>query len=189
MTPSYTRRQSVVGFLGSLALTAVTVLWIRAGESPIFGWFFLVFFGLAALGTGYLAVTGRQHIAFRQPEGWRIEVVPGGFDVLSTKERRIPVRWGGVRRVIAYKRDLWTTDEIRLVFESDDSEGVREISEEWPGFQDLFKEMETELGVSPGWYLDIMTPAFEPMHRVIFSRPGTAAASMPPAEPERDPAR
>ena len=188
MRQSFTRRQSVLRFLGSLALTAVAALWIRAGEEPIFGWFFLVFFGLATLVCGYLAVTGRENLPFAQPEEWRIEVVPGGFEAVSRQGRRFAVRWAGVRHVLAYKRDLWTTDEICLAFESD-AGPVREVSEEWPGFTDLFHGMETELGVSPGWYLDIMTPAFEPMHRVIFSRPDTAASAMHLTEPERDPAR
>jgi hypothetical protein len=81
--------------------------------------------------------------------------------------------------VIAYKRDLFTTDEICLVFESDDFTGGREVSEEWPGFKELFGEMERELGVSPGWYMEIMTPVFEPTPRLLFDR---AAHSQHPVE-------
>jgi hypothetical protein len=44
------------------------------------------------------------------------------------------------------------------------------VSEEWPGFKDLFGVMEKELGISPGWYMEIMTPPFEPTPRLLFER-------------------
>jgi hypothetical protein len=68
---------------------------------------------------------------------------------------------------------------ICLVVESDDFTGGRDVSEEWPGFQELFRVMEKELGISPGWYMEIMTPVFEPTPRLLFDR---AAHSQHPVE-------
>lgn len=53
------------------------------------------------------------------------------------------------------------------MFEGDES---MQVSEEWPGFQDLLRMMETEFGISPGWYVEIMVPAFEQMQRILFER-------------------
>lgn len=41
-----------------------------------------------------------------------------------------------------------------------------------PRFNDLLGAMEKELGISPGWSIEIMVPAFEPIHRVLFERAG-----------------
>jgi hypothetical protein len=52
---------------------------------------------------------------------------------------------------------------------------VVEVSEEWPGFSELFAGLEAALGVSPAWYLEIMTPAFEPTPRLLYDRPASGA--------------
>ncbi len=186
MAQSFTRRQSVLRLLGSLVFVAAAGFWIRAGEVLPLAWVCLVFFGAAALGWGYLAVTGRPNIARFQPEEGRIVLESGGFAVLTTRGRRFPVSWASVRRVSAYKRDRVTTDEIWVAFESDEFAGVQEVSEEWPGFQELFGPMETELGIRPAWYVEIMVPAFEPMHRVLFDRADTAAPDTRPVGPDRE---
>lgn len=168
MALSSVRRQNVLGLVVSFAFVAFAGFLIRTGEQSWMAWASLVFFGICALAFAYLAITGRA--SFVQPEESRVVVEPGGFAVLTTRGRRFTVRWAGVRSVIAYKRDLFTTDEICVVFESDDFTGGREVSEEWPGFQDLFGEMEKELGISPGWYMEIMMPPFEPTPRLLFDR-------------------
>lgn len=179
MAQSFTRRQPLLQLLASLAFVAIGISMIREGELVPVAWFFTVFFALAALACAYMAVTGKPYIV--RPEETRIVPEPGGFAVLTTRGRRLPVRWAGVRRVHAYKRDLFTVDEICVAFESDDLAGVLEVSEEWPGFADLFGPMESELGVSPGWYMEIMSPPFETMHRVLFERAEAAAPETRPA--------
>jgi hypothetical protein len=173
------RRQGIVSFLCAVALVAAAVLWIREGESPQwFGWFGVVFFGAGGVVSAYMAITGKMLL--RRTEPWRIELEPDGFAVVSHRGDRLPVRWAGIRRAFAYKRDLWSTDEIWVVFEMSEPSGTCQVSEEWPGFRDLFGPMESELGVSPGWYMKIMTPAFETTPTLIFERTGpntTAAAS------------
>jgi hypothetical protein len=168
MALSSARRQNVLGLAVSLVFVAVAGFVIPAGDQSWMKWASLAFFGICALLFAYLAITGRASLV--QPEESGIVLEPGGFAVLTTRGRRFAVRWAGVRSVIAYKRDLFATDEICLVFESDDFTGVREVSEEWAGFQELFGVMEKELGISPGWYMEIMTPVFEPTPRLLFDR-------------------
>ena len=109
-----------------------------------------------------------------------------GFAVRGGAEAAVAVAWAEVRRVVAFKRDLYTTDCIVLAVEyGAPSPAVVELSEEWPGFTDLFGTMETALGVSPSWYLEIMTPAFEPTMRVLFERAG--GANVPHAPDGRAP--
>lgn len=105
-----------------------------------------------------------------------IEVTAAGFVALTPGAAPIAVAWEEVRRAVAYKRDLYTTDQIVLAFELDRPDlPLLELSEESPGFASLFGPMEEVLGVSPSWYLEIMLPAFEPTPRVLYNR-GAASA-------------
>jgi len=83
----------------------------------------------------------------------------------------IRVAWSDVSRISAFKRDRFTTDEIILRVESSSPAGQPlALSEEWPGFASLFGPLERALGVSPAWYIDIMTPAFEATPRLLYDR-------------------
>ena len=100
-----------------------------------------------------------------------IEVTGEGLVLRDAEGAAVAVRWESVRRVVAYKRDLYATDVIMLAFELDPpAPGLLELSEEWPGFADLFGALEQALGVSPEWYVEIMVPAFEPTPRVLYAR-------------------
>jgi hypothetical protein len=94
----------------------------------------------------------------------------------------VDVLWRGVRRVVAFKRDLYTTDAIMLLLELDGpAPRLLELSEEWPGFADLLGSMEGTLGISPAWYIEIMTPVFEATPRVLYERAGLPSVVSPPA--------
>jgi hypothetical protein len=170
MSQAIAHRQLVRRLLGSLAFVAVGALLIRTGALQIAGWIWVVFFGAAGVHWAWRIATGRPLIARLEREEARVVMEPGGFVVVTSRDRRFPVQWGRVRRVHAYKRDNLTTDEICVVFESDDTGSGALVSEERPGFQELFGAMERELGVSPAWYAEIQVPAFAPMHRVLFER-------------------
>lgn len=107
--------------------------------------------------------------------GPAIVVHANGFNLTEAGTTRI-VFWRSVERIVALKQDLGTHDLIILLV---DAEGAAEpllLAEEMPGFADLFGAMETHLGVSPGWYPEIMLPAFEATPMVLYRRsPDTPA--------------
>ncbi len=114
-----------------------------------------------------------------------IEVKADGF-VLHADDGIVNVQWASVRRAAAYKRDLYATDAIMLALELDaPGPAALELSEEWPGFADLFDGMERALGVPPNWYLEIMVPAFEPTPRILYERPSTTKPVASPPLPEQ----
>lgn len=87
--------------------------------------------------------------------------------------RAIP--WSAIQRIAAFKQDLGTHDRIVLAIEAArSSEEPVFLSEDCPGFADLFGQMEAALGINPGWYLEIMMPAFEAAPRVIYLRDAQA---------------
>jgi hypothetical protein len=110
-----------------------------------------------------------------------IEPTADGFALRGPDGTTVEVQWRHVRRAFACKRDRITTDEVVLALELDPpAPALLEVSEESPGFAELFGGMERALGVSPTWYLEIMVPVFEPTPRTLYERPG--APPDPPAE-------
>ena len=98
-----------------------------------------------------------------------------GFELSAGSVGRQWVPWISVTSVAAYKYDLFAVDEVVLAFETRDRPDLAiEVSEECPGFGDLFKPLERELGIAPDGYHDVMHPAFATNYRVIFERPAPA---------------
>lgn len=94
-----------------------------------------------------------------------------GFSLTTGRHSRA-VAWQSVRRVGAFKQDLGSHDQIVLLVEIAREEGeVISLPESCPGFAALFGPMEQVLGISPAWYLDIMTPAFAPTPVTLYLRP------------------
>lgn len=93
-----------------------------------------------------------------------------GFTLtFERKTRAVP--WQSVRKIAAFKQDLGIHDRVVMLIEVDRTgEQVLTISEDCPGFATLFAPMEEALGINPGWYLEIMTPVFEPTPTVLFMR-------------------
>lgn len=101
----------------------------------------------------------------------QIRLAAGGFDLVSTTDQRIltSVRWADVVRIQTYKVDLFTTDCICLLFELRDGRPPVQISEEWQGFADLFEPLSAAFPSVPSdWYMEVMSPAFETKHRVLY---------------------
>ena len=82
-----------------------------------------------------------------------------------------PVKWNTIRRVCAYKIDLLTTDEIRLVVDYDDAKPMHiEVSEEQPGFEQFRSFVEQYFAFREGWWETVMKPAFSKNETLLFQR-------------------
>ena len=117
----------------------------------------------------------------RAPSPPTLETTAVGFVLRDAAGEAVDVEWARVRRVVACKRDLLTTDCIVLLVELTSPALVVEVSEAWSGFGDVLGGMEATLGVSPAWYLEIMTPAFEPTPRLLYERVGAGAGPGAPS--------
>jgi len=110
-----------------------------------------------------------------------IRLVDGGFDLFSADDSQAvaSVRWSNVLRVHTYKVDLATTDCICLLFEFKDDTAPVQVSEEWTGFAELFGPLCTAFpSISPEWYAEVMTPAFETKHRVLYEATASHSATV-----------
>jgi hypothetical protein len=75
--------------------------------------------------------------------------------------------WADVTEIRAYKIDLLTFDEIRLVFESG-AENWVEISEEQPGFSEVASAMVIRFPSTYDWRSRIAQPAFATNETVLY---------------------
>jgi hypothetical protein len=91
---------------------------------------------------------------------YEIRLLDDGFK-LSRKGRIAErVAWADVRGIAAFKRDLFTTDEICLGFRMNDNEYVV-VSEEDAGFEALREYVESHFeNVNRDWHQAVMLPAF-----------------------------
>lgn len=106
----------------------------------------------------------RRHLAAIEPR-------TAGFRLRHGQASR-DVDWDDVREIVAFKRDLYTTDCICLALLLAD--GVVEVDEEMVDFIPFREAMEQRFGLSADWYIAIMTPVFEPTPMRLY--PKAAAA-------------
>jgi hypothetical protein len=96
-----------------------------------------------------------------------------GLSVLSKKDQATIslMKWSEVRKVIAFKRDLFVVDLICLVFVGD-TNGM-EIHEEMEGWKEVSDSLPTFLaGCQPihDWFHSVAFPAFATNEVVIFDK-------------------
>jgi hypothetical protein len=99
-----------------------------------------------------------------------VVIEPEGFAFVSAGVANVSVPWSAVREVAAYKRDLLTTDEVRLRLDLDIAPFSVEVSEEMEGFDKFKSAAEKRFQFPQGWWSQVLQPAFATNARVLFSR-------------------
>lgn len=106
----------------------------------------------------------------------QLNLHPDGFIGVEEgqAEPALSVRWSAVRGIRTYKRDFYAHDMICLAFRVEGDRWV-EIMETSPGFMEVGERMrEAFPDITPSWYLDVMSPAFERNESVLYQRDGDA---------------
>ena len=75
--------------------------------------------------------------------------------------------WSEVRRITAYKIDLFTVDEIRVEFALQSGDALV-IAEESPGFEALMLELVQRFPSATGWHGKVVQPAFASRVTVLY---------------------
>ena len=93
--------------------------------------------------------------------------------VWREQEPEMPfIPWADVERVMAYKVDCYTLDEIRLEFLSSRSDSLV-VTEEMVGWQSLVKELPKHLPGFPEferWFSKVAAPPFAENLSVLYER-------------------
>ncbi|MEM9366243.1 MAG: hypothetical protein AAGD07_09610 [Planctomycetota bacterium] len=89
-----------------------------------------------------------------------------GFTIKT--EPAISTRWSCVTEIVAFKRDLLTTDMICLQFQLDDGTCI-ETDEEMIGYRALIDIVESKFELTPDWWSKVAFPSFNTKLSVIWS--------------------
>lgn len=88
-----------------------------------------------------------------------------GFEIDT--EPPISARWGSITEIVAFKRDLLTTDLICLQFQLDDGTFV-ETDEEMVGYRTFIDTVTSKFDLTPNWWSDVAFPAFKTSMATIW---------------------
>ena len=85
--------------------------------------------------------------------------------VLPPTEQRM--RWEKIHRIVTYKIDLLTYDEIRVQLEGSDG-SVIVVTEESPGFASFMAELVHRYPSASDWHAKVSQPAFAENWTVLY---------------------
>lgn len=101
-----------------------------------------------------------------------IRLNDAGFELRSGGRAEFAVRWDDVVEIAAFKRDLFTCDEICLGFRTRGGDEFWSVGEDDAGFEGVVTELERRFsGIRTDWRAAVMKPAFRENWTRIWCRP------------------
>ena len=111
------------------------------------------------------------------PNRGRIEISDGGFQFADANRNITYLKWSDVHELVAFKRDIFTTDLICLGIRFGKDQWI-EIDEEMTGFKIFIDAMSIHFNLrEPAWWSKVAFPAFKTNTTTLWK------------ETERDPTR
>lgn len=104
-------------------------------------------------------------ISLEKSENGVISITEAGFIVsgLPFKQASSEIKWTEIDQILAYKRDLFTTDLICWVFHSSERDINVEVHEEMLGFKALQEIVGSRFDIKLGdWFRKVAFPPFAP---------------------------
>ncbi len=87
-----------------------------------------------------------------------------------------PVRWGDVKEIFAFKRDMFGFDLICLGFRLDGDGTYAEVDEDYDNYQEFLEALPQRFpGIRREWFYDVAFPAFAPCLHSLWGQPGIEA--------------
>ena len=80
----------------------------------------------------------------------------------------VVLQWSDVVEIVAYKRDLLTTDLVCVGFRLHGTDDLIEIDEEMPGFDLTMAAVATRFQLPDKWWVDVAIPAFATNETTIW---------------------
>ncbi len=113
-------------------------------------------------------------VSLEDPKNGVIEIIENGFSI-SFKQKKETINkiinWNHIKEIIAYKRDLFTTDLICIGFHLTGDGNLYEVHEEMLGYKKLAETIESRFEVNPkDWWSKVAFPAFETNATVIWQK-------------------
>ncbi len=105
--------------------------------------------------------------------GWsQIEIDELGIKLRSQAGQNFTIPWPRIKRILAFKRDLFSRDMICLLIEQE-NKLVYEVNESTPGWAELVNQIPVRLPSAKShaeWFLGVAFPAFDVSATAVFLR-------------------
>ena len=104
-------------------------------------------------------------------KNYKIEMTTSGFRIAQPNQPPLEISWREITRIVAYKRDLLTTDLVCFDIETEQANNLRTftIHEEAEGFDLLDAEFGRVLtGYNSIWRNKVILPPFAPNRTTIY---------------------
>ncbi len=99
-----------------------------------------------------------------------------GFEIVVKEEATVRVLWASVVEVAAFKRDLFSIDEICFGFRREGEQDFWRTGEEDNGFKEFQSEVEKRfIGIRTDWFPEVAHPAFRENWTSLWKKPATEA--------------
>jgi hypothetical protein len=86
------------------------------------------------------------------------------------QEGSVRILWTEITDVVAFKKDCFTVDQIRILIGSQNQKKWIEITEDDQGFENLIDHLPGCLSTGY-WMEEVMFPPFVPQTKVLFHQP------------------
>lgn len=94
-----------------------------------------------------------------------------GFELRKAESLVGGIKWAEIRKIVAFKRDLVTSDIVCLEFHLLGTDQVFEVNDDVGGFWDLVRRLKEVFPSSDQeWEAAVIRPAFARNARLIFER-------------------
>jgi hypothetical protein len=107
-----------------------------------------------------------------------IQLTEDGSTISGTSQERI--LWSDIVEIVAFKRDLWSHDEICLGIRTIGSEQCLIVSEESEGFTALTEEVSNRFELTKDWWSKVAFPAFVENWTRLWP-PEISSTTLPPS--------
>ena len=114
---------------------------------------------------GILARLKKAFSRTHQPLDGAVEFDEQEIHVQPPTEKRIT--WAQIDRIVTYKIDLLTYDEIRVQFENRNGDAIV-VTEESPGFVALMHEVVRRFPSAQDWHAQVSQPPFVECWTVLY---------------------
>ena len=97
-----------------------------------------------------------------------VNLIENGFEIIINDDSKI-VKWSSIDRLVGYKMDQLTVDEICLYIEFDNKDAL--VTEDYSGWRIFMIELLNRYpNIDKNWELIIAKPAFERNETELFVR-------------------
>ncbi len=99
----------------------------------------------------------------------RVTTTESGFRLAGGCHEPLNTAWEDVVEIVAFKRDNWAYDVICLGFRLVGTEEFIEIAEDFPGYENFLKVVESRFTLAEDWWQNVAFPAFQTNWSTIWA--------------------